>query len=353
MEFSELLETITAHHEKQLPFVVYGLPENSTVVAQFQDHLSPTTKNDFPTDGFVFAPFDKEKPFYSISETTPITISLPAVELPLETVSLNERETAKAKHKDLVEKCILEINLTEVQKIVASRKVTVSAKKMDLKQVLSRLFLLYPSAFRYVWFHPDTGIWCGASPEILLQVKAGEFRTMSLAGTQVSEEISNVVWGSKEKEEQEMVTQALVTRLKDITTQLTISEPYTHRAGSLLHIRTDVDGILRQGITSVQNAVFELHPTPAVCGTPRNHAKTFLLKNEDYDRSFYAGFLGPISNNGAMAAMFVNLRCMQLDEHGVHMYVGGGITSRSTPSSEWKETQNKLQTMLQVLAPML
>ena len=51
--------------------------------------------------------------------------------------------------------------------------------------------------------------------------------------------------------------------------------------------------------------------------------------------------------------LFVNLRCMKIDANSATLFVGGGITIDSEPESEWEETQHKLQTMLQVIYPML
>ena len=44
---------------------------------------------------------------------------------------------------------------------------------------------------------------------------------------------------------------------------------------------------------------------------------------------------------------------MKIENNTARIFVGGGITIGSQPSDEWQETQNKMQTMLQVLQPML
>ena len=41
-----------------------------------------------------------------------------------------------------------------------------------------------------------------------------------------------------------------------------------------------------------------LHPTPAVCGTPREAARATLARLEPFDRGYYAGPLGHISSEG-------------------------------------------------------
>jgi len=112
-----------------------------------------------------------------------------------------------------------------------------------------------------------------------------------------------------------------------------------------------------------------LHPTPAVCGLPKDAAKQFILKNENYNREFYTGFLGEINiktsisrnsnsrnvENNAYAAvktvsnLYVNLRCMQISNQEAIIYVGGGITKDSNVEAEWEETVQKALVIKKVL----
>ena len=91
-----------------------------------------------------------------------------------------------------------------------------------------------------------------------------------------------------------------------------------------------------------------VHPTPAVCGLPKNEAKVFILENEGYDREFYTGFFGELNLKGS-SNLFVNLRCMQVLKNQLALYIGGGITIDSIPEKEWEETIAKSEVMLKVL----
>ena len=91
-----------------------------------------------------------------------------------------------------------------------------------------------------------------------------------------------------------------------------------------------------------------LHPTSAVCGMPRELADEFIKANEGYQRSLYAGFLGPVGFEGN-TDLFVNLRCMQIDNEKARLFAGAGITEYSNPEKEFQETSSKMQTMLKVL----
>ena len=92
-----------------------------------------------------------------------------------------------------------------------------------------------------------------------------------------------------------------------------------------------------------------LHPTPAVCGYPREKAKAFILKNEKFDRTYYTGFFGEL-NVDSQTALYVNLRCLERDtSESLKLYIGGGITAKSKAEHEWEETVSKCRTMEAVL----
>jgi isochorismate synthase len=94
-----------------------------------------------------------------------------------------------------------------------------------------------------------------------------------------------------------------------------------------------------------------LHPTSAVCGVPRDTALDFIGQYENYDRSFYSGFLGPVNMDGE-SHLYVNIRCMQLFQHQAFLYAGAGVTRESKPEKEWEETEIKINTLMDLLTKM-
>jgi isochorismate synthase len=201
---------------------------------------------------------------------------------------------------------------------------------------------------------PGIGTWLGASPEVLLTLDHQMLTTMALAGTQRRPEdrpLSAVRWGQKETAEQEMVS----AYVRDFFARAGVHNlheegPQTVAAANVVHLQTlfRVELPEEERLALANRVLDELHPTSAVCGMPKHQALAFILANEGYDRRFYSGFLGPVHMEGR-SSLFVNLRCMQLDEDYANLYVGGGITAESDPSSEWRETEMKAETMLSVL----
>lgn len=359
----KIFNKITAFHKNELPFVVYRKPNKKTIGGFFMKDTSLSYTATFAESGFVFAPFNvAEKAILFPLEKAEFV----SEKLSFETIMSDEKEfltdsTSKEYHIKLVDKTIHEINTTVLKKVVISRKEKIELKDFDILEAYQKLLQNYKNAFVYVWFHPKVGLWLGATPETLLNIENSVFRTMSLAGTQVylgdtdsnSTQIENVLWKSKELEEQQLVTDFIKNQVKDITTNLRIDKTKTIRAGNLLHLKTKVTGRLA-GNSNLKELIRALHPTPAVCGLPRNKAKEFILANENYNRSFYTGFLGEMhltdeNSSEKNSSLFVNLRCMEIQDKNIFIYVGGGITKDSDAKKEWEETVFKSKTIKKAL----
>lgn len=355
MEFSDILKKISKQYNDGLPFVLYSLPNSTDVNIVLQKDIELYDTECYAEECFVLAPFDYHEKAHCIplqkSELLESSFSLHTIEK--NTITIKEDLKQKEIYCKQVKGALNQIISRNASKIVLSRKIEFPLEKFDIILLINRIFNLYPDAFRYVWFHPKTGIWCGASPEVLLQTEGVSFVTMALAGTQRLEENKEPHWNYKELNEQKIVVDAISTCLQKVTSVVRISKTYNHNAASLVHLRTDITGILKKGKTTLSTITSVLHPTPAVCGTPQNFAKTYILEKENYNREFYTGFLGPICEKKACSKLYVNLRCMKIENNIASLYVGGGVTIDSEPESEWEETQHKLQTMLQVINPML
>ena len=91
-----------------------------------------------------------------------------------------------------------------------------------------------------------------------------------------------------------------------------------------------------------------MHPTPAVCGFPKEFCKEAISEFEDHSRSFYAGYIKVETDETIQ--YFVNLRCAEIFQNAALLYVGGGITADSSPEKEWQETELKAGAVLKNLS---
>jgi len=356
MNTSELRTLLKDRLRDKNAFVTYRKPGSNTLVTWVCHAPEFKSRFDLSEPGFVFSPFESDHDAVLFpsqasavirSPIDPETWSSPAAILNSDTT---DSEEARIRHIDLVRRTVEEIRSGKAEKIVVSRKEEIRNVQLDPISVFMRLVSLYPQAYSYIWFHPEVGLWTGASPETLVEVEKRAFVTMSLAGTQRYRDKEQVTWGEKELEEQRLVTDQIRKELGSMLDS--VGEPFTERAGHLLHLRTDIRGSLHDD-NLLSDLIRRLHPTAAICGLPRDRALEFIQRNEGYKREYYSGFLGevhyPVSGS---AHLFVNLRCMQLfhDAKQAWIYVGGGITASSRPEKEWEETQAKSETMKRVFS---
>lgn len=353
MNTSEWLKRIDNSYASGSPFVCYAAPESNVITTYFQQDAKLHTTTDLSEEGFHMAPFLFHGTSYFFPRESCELVQTEGLEAKplLAAIAIDATSEEQKKYEHLVAKAIGQIEAGRADKIVVSRKKEVVLKQFSIGSLLTQLFTAYPSAFTYLWFHPETGIWCGASPEVLLKTNTSSFSTMSLAGTRVRDAQQRPQWHEKELHEQQIVTDAIRSSLQELSADVKISKTTNHNAGHLVHLRTDITGVLKEGRAGINAVVGALHPTPAVCGRPKKLAASFITSHEGYDREFYTGFVGLVGKQ--RTSFYVNLRCMKIFAKHARVYVGGGITKSSVPKAEWEETQNKLQTMLRVLKSML
>lgn len=235
---------------------------------------------------------------------------------------------------------IKENNLPKL--VYSRRKIFTDFNAIDYKASFDNLCESYPNAFRYLFNDGENG-WMGAFSEVLgkFNKTTHEFETMALAGTlPTSEE-----WTEKEIEEQKPVTSYIQNILRNYSDHIQQSETYDHVSGNIKHLRTDFKTTIKPN--DLDALIQNLHPTPAVCGIPKDFCNENIRKYEKFPREFYAGYIKVETEESIL--YFVNLRCARLYKDSVHVFVGGGITSQSNPEKEWTETELKSEAILKNL----
>ena len=260
-------------------------------------------------------------------------------------------ETDKERYAQAFERFITPLREKRFQKLVLSRS---SARHIndDFSPLAAfvRACNKYPRMMIYLCHTPVSGTWLGSTPEILLSGHGKEWHTVALAGTMpMQNEVMPTDWDKKNQEEQGYVADYIRRIVKKFGNKMNEKGPYTARAGQLVHLKTDFYFLLKN-TDNIGNLLQELHPTPAVCGLPKEDAFRFILENEGYDRSYYSGFTGWLDTEGH-TDLYVNLRCMKIEPGETTLYAGGGILASSEVESEWTETGDKMNTMKSILHP--
>lgn len=317
-------------------FVLYKLPNNKDI------HLLVSTELNEET--FVLEYFNTKQKI-DISGSSFINNSIENVlNLSLKpNIKYINNETniysTQQEYENYVQDIINLCRENKMSKCVAARKIKYNLTgTFPLAYTFLKACSLYPNTFVHL-SNSNFGLWLGASPELLLEKNGFSYKTVSLAGTKTS----NRAWTPKEYEEQKIVTNYIIDSLKNKNVEnLKVSDVYTTNASHLRHLKTDISCQTKDEL----NILDALHPTPAVCGLPKAVAQNFIEKSENYNRNFYSGYIG---KKDTVGFYYVNLRCMQIFETHVDIYVGAGITKDSNPKKEWKETEEKSKVMKKLL----
>lgn len=257
--------------------------------------------------------------------------------------------------EDQVASAVRHIRNENFEKVVLSRfKDIPLPEEFKVWNLFKTISADYPASFCSITFIPNHGLWIGASPELLISESQSSFKTIALAGTKSlmpDQNLSEIAWTQKEIEEQALVSRYIINCFKKIRLrEFHEHGPKSVQAGNLVHLKTEFE--VKYDEVSFDNLGEQmlelLHPTSAVCGMPIGDTKPWIKEVEKYDREFYAGFLGPIHVQNEIN-LFVNLRCLKIQDGIIRLYAGAGITEDSIPSKEFEETEMKMNVLMSKL----
>jgi isochorismate synthase len=253
--------------------------------------------------------------------------------------------------RETVEAAIAEIEAGRLEKVVVARATRVSSSEtIDMFAMLRHLRSAYVQSFVFAIWQSGRAF-VGASPERLIRITGRDVEASSLAGTirrgaTRSEDAANVTMllgSAKDLAEHAAVRNELHAALSESCDDVSaprqpsiLTLPHVHHLHTSIHARLRENG-------SVLGLVAQLHPTPAVGGSPRDAALRFLEEHENLDRGWYAAPVGWLGLGGGEFA--VALRCAIVDEDEAVLFAGCGIVADSDPDLEYAESSLKLQAM--------
>ncbi|XOD68449.1 MAG: isochorismate synthase [Flavobacteriales bacterium AspAUS03] len=255
------------------------------------------------------------------------------------------QETPSTEYIRMINAALKQLHTGILKKVVLSRMKKIPFRRLALKTSFQNLLTAHPEGLVNLWYEPKYGLWIGATPELLLRIKNKKLQSEALAGT-LSSDISAFTWTFKELEEHHMVLRHITNILQNYSGKISIGKTGSLSTGRIKHLKTMIDFSFSE-MPDSHTLLHHLHPTPAVCGLPQKAALNFILNHEDYNRTFYAGYIGPIKKN--ITELYINLRCAQIHQGEIVLYVGSGITAQSEPEKEWLETEIKAENTLSQL----
>ena len=246
----------------------------------------------------------------------------------------------------------------EAEKVVLARSLDgTSEKRIESRRLLQLLGESYPTT----WLFSQKGL-VGATPELLVRLAKSFLTSRVLAGTikrSGDDEkdlalAASLARSSKDLEEHEYAVRSVADAITPLCASTNVPEsPFVLHLSNVMHLATDVTGVLSDSVNppNIFDFLARLHPSAAVCGTPRDVAARSIRKVEEISRGRYAGPVGwvDIRSDGEFG---IALRCGQIDEsqQKIRIYAGCGIVAGSDPVAEYAESEAKLSAMQNALA---
>ncbi|CAG9295341.1 isochorismate synthase [Celerinatantimonas diazotrophica] len=201
----------------------------------------------------------------------------------------------------------------------------------------------------YLSNQPDQSFF-GVPPERLYQRLGQSLATEALAGTGQSSEQQHtraklgqkLLHDTKNNHENQFVADAIYQALTSMSQNIQIAPMQLVEQRHLQHLCQKITAQLHPHTTDT-DLLTALHPTPAVAGLPRVKAQHYLAEHEPFDRGWYAGAVGFISQK--KSDFTVAIRCAHQNQQQLSVYAGAGIVKGSEAQSEWQELQRKSATI--------
>ena len=347
MQKEEILKSLI--HENH--FVIYHMPGTKVIrIISSSSLLKVTDLNELTvcSKGFIFAPFYiDEFPTYILTNSK--SWELPYVETVQSTSGNESLSFPDPSYQSTFKKFHDKVTAGDFSKLVLARTKDITTDVNPI-ELFWNTCQRYPNAMVYLFQSKEAGTWLGATPELLLEGDAVQMHTVALAGTMkcVNGTIPKLSdWSEKNKKEQQIVTDYIRECIRSYGELKDEWGPYSCKAADLAHLKTDL--YFRLAPEKMPDLLSLLHPTPAVCGLPKQKALQFIKETEPHKRSYYAGFLGWYEPYGK-TQLYVNLRCLTWEQPSqIQLFAGGGILHFSSIENEWKETEIKMQTLLQAI----
>jgi menaquinone-specific isochorismate synthase len=272
-------------------------------------------------------------------------------------VTVHKKENSGRSFDEMVEAALLEIESGAYEKIVLSRTLELeSSQDWQILDALSRLRSRFSDCFTFSFGNGAGSSFIGATPERLLKIRDGRLQTEAIAGSaprgkgtvEDARFARGLLQSDKDMWEHECVRDSILRRLfKRGISGKTVGNPSLLPLANVQHLRTAIEADVIPGVHLLEIAE-ELHPTPAVGGTPREAALSSLSKLESHKRGLYAGALGWFNhlNEGEMV---VGIRSALVKGKSAKIFAGAGVVNGSTPEGEIRETDMKLRALYEAL----
>lgn len=268
----------------------------------------------------------------------------------------SNHEVAPKEWKETIAKAIHKIKTSNIEKIVMARELQLKLyDSVDISSVIARLLETQTDSYIFAFDH-DGDCFIGASPERLVKLEKNELLSTCLAGTAPRGETEakdkqlsyEFLHDEKNLGEHDFVVQMIHKSIEEYCHNINIpSKPVIHKLKNLQHLYTPVRATLNNSVT-IFDIIEQLHPTPALGGTPTDEALEFIREYEILDRGWYGAPVGWLDNRN-YGEFIVAIRSGLISNDKASLFAGCGIVADSDIEDEYQETNMKFLPMLNAI----
>ncbi|EIJ67329.1 isochorismate synthase [Pasteurella bettyae] len=250
--------------------------------------------------------------------------------------------------------------LAEIQKGTFNKAVLANESLFESEDVIDAIDLLAESeskntgCYHFLFAEQANSVFIGSSPERLYLRDGCDLKTEALAGTasmtenaEQNQKFGEWLLNDKKNEyENRLVVDDICGNIQAFTTQIEVQPIELKRLRVVQHLRRKIFAKLT-ALNGDEVCLKAIHPTAAVAGLPKQAALAFLKQIEIFDRSWYAGTLGFMSQ--VKSEFCVTLRSAFVEQNRIRIFAGAGIVAGSIPLLEWQEIERKASGLLSLL----
>ena len=240
-----------------------------------------------------------------------------------------------------------------VEKVVLARRQRLQASQaFSSKDLLVNLIDGSSRGTVYLYRYGDV-FFCGCTPELLVRKRGLDIEGMCLAGTigvgatdAESEKLAQqLLSDAKNLREHAYVVDFMRQVIERNCHQVDIpAAPTVRTLAHVQHLHTPVAAKVMEGRTIYELAE-QLHPTPALAGTPVGESLMLIRQVEGFNRGFFGGTVGVVDAAGD-GEYSVAIRSGVFDGQVGWVYAGCGIVEGSQADDEYDEIDLKQKTIL-------
>lgn len=265
---------------------------------------------------------------------------------------LHHQSSTQSQWRQLIQNALNAIKQQQFNKVVLARETV-----FQLNQPLNGYDLLALSrqtnqhCYHFAIAESAHSIFLGASPECLYCRTDSDFQTEALAGTAPIGETDEqqrqyqqwLLQDQKNRLENQFVVDDICQKIQPYCQTIEVGKVQLRQLRKVQHLCHPIKATL-QPQHQYWEPLFALHPTAAVAGYPRQPALSFIKNNEPFQRNWYAGAIGVITQS--FAEFCVGLRSAKLTNQQLHLFAGAGIVKESQADEEWLEIERKMSGLL-------